>query len=171
MARNERNVVAVSQAVVSSVVRGAQDGLGVHGLRLSVLFALLLAGVLPGCEIADECQAEAFSCDGNAVLGCGEIEDGQGGHNIWSRSDCGDGFCRSDGTAAFCALEETPDPRCAYDETQATSSHCEGQIIVYCYAGYVMDRADCTQMHGVDRPHARCVPEGRLAAACYPFSL
>jgi hypothetical protein len=159
----------VSQSAEGSVAWGAQGGLGVHGPRFSVPFALFLALAASGCGPADQCEEGASHCDGKRAFFCARAEDGNGGHTVWVSDDCADGFCQKHDEYAFCALEETPEPKCKFDAVQTRSSHCEGKFKVDCVAGYAIQRADCTLWNGTPDPDASCYPfefDGGEYAGC-----
>ena len=76
---------------------------------------------------------------------CDCSTDEAGRYAIWVRHTCADpSLCRigqsQSGLEAFCAVEATPDDRCA----SATQTVCSGSELVTCREGYVIQQQVCT---------------------------
>lgn len=80
-------------------------------------------------------QYRGYSCEGNDQIRCAD-------EYLTGRHPCGSARCRQfTPDFATCILSEDPDPNCPLDRAQW--SYCNGNALIRCVYGYVIERHRC----------------------------
>jgi len=133
---------------------------GVRRLACVVAFEIVAAGC--ASTPVDECSIwDPDRCDGNVAVHCFESGDSEQTTNVLLRTDCGAAHCLLAATmsgpggnpAAYCAVSETPDPRC--DGTANFGSFCVGNTFGACEDHHITGAFTC-------RGSAVCESEFRI---------
>jgi hypothetical protein len=136
--------------------------------------ALVLAVLLVGCD-RERCELGESRCRDNVAEVCGYSDSGEE-PGVWTREDCGSAVCLEGvGAEAFCALHDSPDPRCSERPSRPI---CDEQQQVSCRQGYATAITDCAATAGYcveagdgglcvtdARPSEHC-PADSYATAC-----
>ncbi|HVJ15043.1 MAG TPA: hypothetical protein VM686_06365 [Polyangiaceae bacterium] len=127
------------------------------GVRLIHVFMAAFALMTLGCD-GDECESGQVRCRDNVAEFCSEAYSDGSAPLVWVSEDCGEGVCKAGLDATpFCALADSPDPRCGEDSDSAV---CDQELQVRCRHGYAIAITDCATEAG----HCVQPEEGAICA-------